>query len=79
MAEEEAKTQEEISEADWTDTPARVRELVIALKGRLEQLETQIAGLQEQVKRNSGNSSQPASQNGAKGFQVKLKEKSKKA
>jgi transposase len=78
MAEEKAKTQEEISEADWTDTPARVRELVIALKGRIEQLETQIAGLQEQVNRNSGNSSQPASQNGAKGFQAKPKEKSKK-
>ena len=79
MAGQEAKPQEEISEADWADTPARVRELVIALKGRIEQLEAQIAGLQEQVNRNSGNSSQPPSQNGAKGFQVKLKEKSKKA
>lgn len=78
MSEQEAITQEEISEADWADTPVSVRKLVVVLKGRIEQLETQIAGLQEQVNRNSGNSSQPASQNGAKGFQVKPKEKSKK-
>jgi polyhydroxyalkanoate synthesis regulator phasin len=48
MAGQEAKPQEEISETAWADTPVCIRELVLVLKGRIEQLETQIKGLQEQ-------------------------------
>jgi conjugal transfer/entry exclusion protein len=46
LSEQEAITQEEISETDWADTPVNVKELVLVLKRQIEQLEKQITGLQ---------------------------------
>jgi transposase len=60
---------DEISEADWAQTPESVKRLVRSLLGRIEQLERQYeelkaenALLPEQVKQNSQNSSKPPSQ-----------------
>jgi len=71
---------DEISEADWSQMPESVKRLVQRLLRRIEQLERQneelraeIATLQEQVKRNSKNSSQPPSQDIAKGRKPKAK------
>jgi transposase len=71
---------DEISEADWSQTPESVKRLVQSLLGRIEQVERQaeelraeVATLQEQVKRNSKSSSQPPSQDSAKGFKPKVK------
>ena len=87
MSESVPNAIEEISEADWSQTPESVKRLVQSLLGRIEQLERQgeelraeIATLQEQVKRNSKNSSKPPSQDIAKGFKPKVKRtESKKA
>jgi transposase len=62
----------EITEKDWEKTPASVKKLI-------SRLEERIAALEEQVKRNSKNSSQPASQDRPQGFKPTPKEKSKKA
>jgi transposase len=62
----------EITEKDWEKTPASVKKLIARLEER-------IAALEEQVKRNSKNSSQPASQDRPQGFKPTPKEKSKKA
>lgn len=71
---------EEISEAEWGQTPESVKRLVQSLVRRIEQVERQseelraeVATLQEQVKRNSKNSSKPPSQDIAKGFKPKEK------
>lgn len=76
---------EEISEADWAQTPESVKRLVRNLLGRIEQLEernkaleAEVERLKEQVKRNSRNSSKPPSQDLGKGFKVKPKEKGSK-
>ena len=71
---------DEISEADWAQTPESVKRLVRSLWGRIEQLEQQYeelkaenALLREQVKQNSQNSSKPPSQDVSKGFKAKEK------
>lgn len=46
MSEQEAILLEEIIDTDWADNPFYVKILVLFLKGRIEQLETLIAGLQ---------------------------------
>ncbi len=56
-----------ISKADWEQTPASVRAVVIALYYRVQQvdaLEKRIADLEEQVKLNSSTSSKPPSSDG---------------
>jgi hypothetical protein len=71
---------DEISEADWAQTPSSVKRLVWSLLGRIEQLERQYeelkaenAVLLEQVKRNSKNSSKPPSQDVSSWFKPKEK------
>jgi transposase len=75
---------EEISEADWAQTPESVKRLVRSLLGRIEQLERQYeelkaenALLREQVKQNRQNSSKPPSQDIQKGFKPKEKQTKK--
>lgn len=53
-----------VSNEDWEQTPASVQALVVELLRRLQVLEKEVASLREQVKRNSGNSSQPPSSDG---------------
>lgn len=76
---------DEISEEDWQRTPERVKQLVINLIRRIEQLEQQYAELKaenellkEQLKQNSQNSSKPPSQDGKKGFKAREKKAGKK-
>ena len=71
---------DEISKADWAQTPESVKRLVGSLLGRIEQVERQYeelkaenALLREQVKQNSQNSSKPPSQDLSKGFKAKEK------
>jgi transposase len=71
---------DEISDADWAQTPESVKGLVGNLLGRIEQLERQYEELRiengvlrEQVKQNSQNSSKPPSQDVGKGFKRKPK------
>jgi transposase len=49
---------------DWDHTPASVREMVHGLWQQVQQLETEVAELKEQLHRNSRNSSQPPSSDG---------------
>jgi transposase len=56
-----------ISAEEWAKTPASVQAVVLTLYPliqRVKELETEVAQLREQVKRNSGNSSQPPSSDG---------------
>ena len=69
----------EISEADWANTPERVKQLVKRLVEQIAALEAGQQALQEQIQRNSQNSSQPPSQDAPKGFEPKPKKKSGKA
>lgn len=58
-----------IPEADWEQTPASVRVVLIALYHRVQQvdaLEKRIAELEEQVKLNSSTSSKPPSSDGSR-------------
>lgn len=73
---------EEISQADWEKTPESVKQLVRSLIGRIEQIEQQYEELkaenqllQEQVNKNSQNSSKPSSQDLGKGFKPKARAK----
>jgi transposase len=50
-----------ISLAEWEATPVAVQQLVISLLHTVEQLQQQMAELEEKVNRNSQNSSQPPS------------------
>jgi transposase len=70
-----------VSDADWAQTPASVKALVMSLLSRLEKLEIEVNRLsaengllKEQVKKNSQNSSLPPSEDKGKGFQVKAKD-----
>lgn len=49
---------------EWTETPERVQLFVLSLLHRVDKLEGTVAELQEQVNRNSKNSSQPPSSDG---------------
>lgn len=69
----------EIPAEDWANTPESVKRLVEQLLEQTEALEAEAQTVQERLKRNSKNSSQPPSQDSPKGFKVKAKEKSKKA
>src|SRR3989304_6313221 len=53
-----------ISREDWEQTPERVRVWIMVLSQEIHQLESTVEKLQEIVNRNSGNSSQPPSQDG---------------
>jgi transposase len=62
---------EGVSEEDWQDTPASVKQLLLALmaevaelKGRVSRLEEENRQLREQLAGNSGNSSLPPSSDG---------------
>jgi len=76
---------EQISQADWERTPLSVRRVIEELTRRVNQLDgeqQQLRGayelLQEQVKLNSTNSSQPPSKDRVKGFKPNRKTKSGK-
>jgi transposase len=76
---------EQISPADWERTPLSVRQVLEELSRRVKQLDAeqqQLRGayelLQEQVKVNSSNSSQPPSKDRVKGFKANRKTKSGK-
>ena len=69
MSENVPNRLDEISEADWAQTPESVKRLVWSLLGRIEHLERQYeelkaenALLREQMKQNSQNTSKPPSQ-----------------
>jgi len=73
---------DEVSQVDWEKTPESVRQLLVKLLGRIEQLELQYEALKEenqllkeQLKQNSKNSSRPPSQDIGKGFKAKAKAK----
>jgi transposase len=61
---------------DWDNTPASVQEAFLLLLNRVVNLEEKVANLEEQLKRNSGNSSQPPSQDGPEKAVLKKSEKS---
>ncbi len=63
----------EISDADWQSTPESVKQLVGKLMERIVALEQRQEHLEELLKRNSKNSSQPPSQDGLQGFKPKPK------
>lgn len=81
-----------ISQADWEQTPANVKQLVETLSQRLTQLEVEVQQLRaenqqlsaenqllrEQINRTSANSSQPPSQDPPQGFKPSRREKSGK-
>jgi len=69
----------EISDAEWERTPESVKRLVGQLLERIAALEERQQHLEEQLKRNSKNSSQPPSQDEPQGFKPKPKEPSKKS
>jgi transposase len=80
MEEKPSTPLDEISDADWAQTPESVKQLVRTLLLRIEQLErgyeelkAENAVLREQVKQNSQNSSKPPSQDVGKGFKPKPK------
>jgi len=85
MEESLAHSIEQISQADWERTPLSVRQVLEALTHRVNQLDAeqqQLRGayelLQEQVKLNSTNSSQPPSKDRVKGFKPNRKSQSGK-
>jgi transposase len=85
MEEPPAYSIEQISQADWERTPMSVRQVIEELTRRINQLDgeqQQLRGvcelLQEQVKQNSTNSSQPPSTDRVKGFKPNRKTKSGK-
>ena len=61
----------EISDADWEKTPERVKKWVRQLVERIGALEERQQHLEEQIKQNSKNSSQPPSQDVTQGFKPK--------
>lgn len=69
----------EISEAEWEKTPVSVKRVVGQLLERIAALEERQAHLEEQIKRNSKNSSQPPSQDSQPGFKPKPKEPGKRS
>jgi hypothetical protein len=52
---------DEISAADWGQTPPTVQAYIKQLSQRLGQVESQVAGLEERLGQHSGNSSRPPS------------------
>jgi len=62
MESQSPKLLAEISDADWENTLESVKRLVGQLLERIAALEERQQHLEEQVKRNSKNSSQPPSQ-----------------
>ncbi len=68
----------EISDADWERTPESVKRVIGQLLERIAVLEERQQHLEEQLKRNSKNSSQPPSQDGDLEFKPKPKPSKKK-
>lgn len=64
MVQENRSIPASISNKDWEETPASVRELVLSLIERVEKLEEKIRDLEEEKNRNSKNSSNPPSSDG---------------
>jgi len=85
MNEQRPPESQQISDKDWEQTPANVKQLVLELVQRLAKIEQQLAELQvenqrlrEQVNRTSNNSSQAPSSDSPKAFKPRQKEKSGK-
>lgn len=64
------------TEEDWHETPASVQKAFLHLLNRVTTLEQKVANLEEQLNRNSDNSSQPPSQDGPDKAILKKSEKS---
>jgi len=86
MNETPAPPSDQISNADWAQTPESVKRSVVRLVERVEQLERQYEALKaentllrEQLKQNSQNSSKPPSQDLEKGFKPKEKKEKGKS
>lgn len=58
---EDAQVPEGILLEDWSSTPVSVRELILSLQETIDQLWQRISGLEEQINKNSRNSSKPPS------------------
>jgi len=56
-----ARVPEGICSEDWAATPVSVRELILSLQETVEQLSQRISELEEQINKNSRNSSKPPS------------------
>lgn len=69
----------EIPEEDWAKTPESVKKLMQKLIERIAALEEGYQHAQEQVQRNSKNSSPPPSQDQPQGFVPKAKQKGSRA
>jgi len=86
MNETPAPPFDQISNADWVQTPESVKRFVVRLVEQVEQLERQYEALKaentllrEQLKQNSQNSSKPPSQDLGKGFKPKEKKEKGKS
>jgi transposase len=62
----------ELSTADWSETPIAVQQLVLALLAENQELKARLSVVEEQIKQNSQNSSNPPSKDG---FRTKPKVK----
>jgi len=78
MEKQPPKCLAELAAADWENTPESVKRLVGQLLERIVALEERQQSLEEQLQRNSKNSSQPPSQDEPQGFKPKPQEQSKK-
>jgi transposase len=64
MVQDTQPEQAPFSQREWAQTPQAVREFVLALVARVQELEAEVSALREQVNRNSRNSSKPPSSDG---------------
>jgi len=77
-AERQERTEDQMpfSTEEWMQTPKAVQAFVLTLVERVQELEAEVAELQEQVTRNSRNSSQPPSKDGPQ-VEPKLRQQAK--
>lgn len=78
MEKQPPKCLTELSDAEWENTPESVKRLVGQLLERIAALEERQQHLEEQLRQNSKNSSQPPSQDEPQGFKPKSEEQRKK-
>ena len=64
MVQDTQPEQAPFSQREWAQTPLAVQEFILALVARVQELETEVSALREQVNRNSRNSSKPPASDG---------------